>query len=70
MNPENQNFEKKKKIPEDITILQTYMTVIRCMVPQIWSTMDIIFCHFELFFAHLPPNNPKNQNFEKMKKKG
>ena len=26
------------------------------------------FCHFGLFFAHLPTNNPKNQNFEKMKK--
>ena len=27
-----------------------------------------IFCHFGPFFALLPPNNPKNQNFEKMKK--
>ena len=38
------------------------------MVPQIWSATDRIFCHFGLFFALLPPNNPKNQNFEKMKK--
>ena len=29
--------------------------------------MDKIFCHFGPFFALLPPNNPKNQNFEKMK---
>ena len=32
------------------------------------STMDRIFCHFGQFFAHLPPKNLKNQNFEKMKK--
>ena len=43
------------------------MTVIWCMVPQIWSTTDIIFCHYGLFFALLPTNNTKNQNFEKMK---
>ena len=30
--------------------------------------MNIIFCHFGKFFPHLPPKNPKNQNFEKMKK--
>ena len=38
------------------------------MVPEIWSMTDRIFCHFGQFFAHLPPNNPKNQNFKKMKK--
>ena len=37
------------------------------MVPEIWSEMDRIFCHFLPFFALLPPNNPENQNFEKMK---
>ena len=30
---------------------------------------DRIFSHFGQFFALLTPNNPKNQNFEKMKKK-
>ena len=29
---------------------------------------DRIFCYFGLFFALVPPNKPKNQNFEKMKK--
>ena len=29
--------------------------------------MDIIFCHFGTFFTLLTPNNPENQNFEKMK---
>ena len=27
-----------------------------------------ISCHFQLFFALLPPNNPENQNFENIKK--
>ena len=39
------------------------------MVPEISSTTDRFFFHFGKFFAHLPPKNPKNQNFEKMKKK-
>ena len=38
------------------------------MVPEIWRKTDIIFCHFGPFFALLPPNNPKNQNFEKNEK--
>ena len=38
------------------------------MVPEIWSMTEIIFCHLGPFFALLPPNNPENQNFEKMKK--
>ena len=38
------------------------------MVPEIWSAMDRIFYHSGSFFALLPPNNLKNQNFEKMKR--
>ena len=38
------------------------------MVPEILSAMDRIFCHIGQFFAHLPPKNPKNQNFEKILK--
>ena len=44
------------------------MTVISCMDPEIWSAMDKLFCHFGPFFALLPTNNPKNLNFEKLKK--
>ena len=44
------------------------MTIIWSMVPEIWSMTDIIFCHFGLLFAHLPPNNPKNKNFKNWKK--
>ena len=40
------------------------------MVPEIWSMADRIFCHFGLFssLCTFLPYNPKNQNFEKMKK--
>ena len=40
------------------------------MVPETWSATKRIFCHLGSFFAHLipPPNNPKNQDFEKTKK--
>ena len=38
-----------------------------CMVPEIWSVTEffVILGHFLPFY---PTNNPKNQNFEKMKK--
>ena len=39
------------------------------MFPEIWSVTDRIFCHSGPFFAHLPPSDPENQNFDKMKKK-
>ena len=46
------------------------MTVIWCMVTEIWSMTDKFFCHFGLIFLPFyPPNNPKSQNFEKMKKR-
>ena len=36
---------------------------------MIRHVMDVIFIfHLGLFFALLPPNNPENQNFTKMKK--
>ena len=38
------------------------------MIPSYQVRQTGFFCHFEPFFAFLPPNNPKNQNFEKMKK--
>ena len=44
------------------------MTITWCMVPEISSTTNKIFCHFGPFFAFYPPNNPKNQSFEKLKK--
>ena len=45
------------------------MMIICYTVPEIWCMTDVIVIfHFGLFFALLPPNSPKNQNFEKMKK--
>ena len=38
------------------------------MVPEISSATDRIVCNFGPSFAYLSPKNPKNQNFEKMKK--
>ena len=72
MDPENQSFEKMKNFG-NITFLHMSSINDNHMmygVPEISSMMDIIFCHFGLFFALLSPhfNNPKNQNFEKLKK--
>ena len=46
------------------------MAIVYCMVPEMWSTTDKVFCHFGPFFAlFLPrPSNSENQNFEKLKK--
>ena len=38
------------------------------MVRQIRSMTDRIFCHFGPFLPFYGPNNPANQNFEKLKK--
>ena len=70
-NPESQNFEKMKKAPGDITILQMCSINHKYMMYEAWSATDRIFCHFGPFFALLPPpppNNTENQNFEKIKK--
>ena len=43
--------------------------VIWCMVPEIRSATDkFFFVILDHFFPFYPSNNPKNQNFEKMKK--
>ena len=69
--PKNSKFWKNEK--KHLVILSFYtcvpeMTIIWCMVPEIWSLIDTTFCHFSPFIALIPPpNNLKNQNFEKMK---
>ena len=45
------------------------MKIIWCMVPEIWSMTDRIFCYCGPLFALLPPYQPKNQNFKKLKKR-
>ena len=61
----NQNFEKLKKTPEDIIILQMCNTNENHMI---LSVTDRI-CHFGPFFVLSPLNNLKNQKVEKLKKK-
>ena len=39
------------------------------MAPEISGATDRFFCHFGPFLLIYPPNNPKDQNFEKLKKK-
>ena len=71
-NAKIQNFEKIKTCME-ISSFYTYapkIMIICYTLPEIQPLMDVVFIfHFGLFFALFPPNNPKNQNFEKMKKK-
>ena len=38
------------------------------MVPKIWRMTDRIFVILDHFLPFYPPNNPKNQNFDKIKK--
>ena len=33
-----------------------------------YEVRDLIFCHLGPFLPFYPPNDPENQNFEKMKK--
>ena len=62
------NWKKRQEILSFYTCVPQ-MIIIWCIVPEIWSVKDKIFCNFGRFFAFLLPNNPKNQNFGKMKKK-
>ena len=70
---QNQNFEKKmKRMPEDTILLYIH-------VHQKWRSYDIWFLKYKAqqteifvilghFLPFYPTKNPKNQNFEKMKK--
>ena len=68
--PENQNFEKMKKMYGDIILLQMCTINEDHMTygPEIDDVTDIFFCHFGSFFALSPPHNLENQDFETMKK--
>ena len=71
MDPENQNFEKMKKNPKDIIILHMHHKWQSCDVWFLaygvkWTEFFVILDRFLPFYA---PNNPKNQHYEKLKKK-
>ena len=59
---------KKKLLEISFYICVPKITIIWCTVSEIQNEAYRIFCHFWPFFALLPPNDPKNQNFETMKK--
>ena len=59
---------KKKLLEISFYISVPKITIIWCTVSEIQNEAYRIFCHFWPFFALLPPNDPKNQNFETMKK--
>ena len=67
-----QRIKILKKWKKLLEILSFYtcvpkITIIWCRVPEIRSERQT-FCHFAPFFALLSPNDPKKQNFKKMKK--
>ena len=69
--PKKKHFEKMKKAPEDIIILQMCTINDSHMMYGSWD----MECHGQMFFSFWTvfslffPNNLKNQNFEKMAKK-
>ena len=56
---------KKKKLLEISSFYSCVpkITIIWWTVPE-RKVRQRTFCHFGPFFAILPPNDPKNQNFE------
>ena len=68
-NPKN-FFKKMKNTPEDIIILQMCTINDNHMMYGSWDMErdGQFFLSFWTVFVILPPNNLKNQNFEKMKK--
>ena len=69
-NLKNQNFEKMKKTHEDIIILHLHTTNDD---HDVWflrygPRQTEFFVTLDYFLPFYHPNNPENQNFEKMKK--
>ena len=64
-------MKRWKKIAEEIIILCmcTKNHIISCTVSEIQSETGRIFCYFGLFLLFYPSNDPKNQNFETIKKR-
>ena len=63
---ENQNFEKMKKASGDVIILNLCNKKHKCMLTQIWSETNIIYCNFRPFFALLPHHWPWKLKFRKI----
>ena len=50
-NPENQHFEKMKKVSGNIILNLCNKKHDQMMYTQIWSATDIVFCHLKPFFC-------------------
>ena len=68
-NPENQNFEKMKQTPRDIILHLCTIKDNHMMYGSWVMEHDTEFVNLGHFLPFYFPNSPKNQNFEKMKKK-
>ena len=72
-NLKNQNFGKLKKTPVHIIILHMCTIIINDnhMMHSSWDMKhdrQNFLSFWTVFLPFYPPNNPKNQNFEKVKK--
>ena len=70
-NPKNQKFEKMKKTPKHIIILHMCTINGNHMMyafVRYWAQQTKFFVILDYYLPFYPPNNPKNQNFEKLKK--
>ena len=64
------SYSTNIRTPRDIIILHMFIINDNHMVYVSWDmeSEGQNFCHFGPYLSLLPPNNLKNQNFEKMKK--
>ena len=67
-NPKKSKFWKTEKNTWRYYHCVPQMTIIWCMVSEILSMTDRIFVIFDHLLPFYPPNNLRNQNFEKLKK--
>ena len=70
LQPKKSKFWKMKKIPGDIIILHQCTINDNHVMYGSWDMKltDRFFCYLDHFLPLYLPNNPKNQNFEKLKK--
>ena len=64
----HQQWSSSVKTASSLNTL-THSTIIWCMVPEIWSATDRIFCHSEPFLALLPYYQFKKSKWNKKWKK-
>ena len=60
--------QKKSLVTSSFYTCIPQMKITQCMVHEMWSTTDWIFCHFGLFFALLPHKTQKIKILKKWKK--